>query len=169
MKRQALVVLAWLLVGCGYGGDASEGPYETYPCGSPRQALIDTGAELELDAGKGVGLLMEYLGDGEWRVRTSCDTRRSGYDCDWDILIWAEEGNTLSDFTGEDLEAVASGTERSTSGGSRAPTSTASRSRPLLARRCGSTRCSTARARTRTCTGSETVPCTPGHLRIRSI
>jgi hypothetical protein len=105
MKRQALVVLAWLLVGCGYGGDASEGPYETYPCGSPRQALIDTGAELELDAGKGVGLLMEYLGDGEWRVRTSCDTRRSGYDCDWDILIWAEEGNTLSDFTGEDLEA----------------------------------------------------------------
>ena len=105
MKRQASVVLAWLVVGCGYGGESSQGPYDSYACGEPRDALIDTGAELELDAGQGVGLLMEYLGDGEWHVRTSCDTLKSGYDCAWDILIWPEEGDTLSDFTGEDLEA----------------------------------------------------------------
>ena len=105
MKRQASVVLAWLAVGCGYGGESSDGPYEAYACGAPRDALIDTGAELELEPGEGVGLLMEYLGDGEWHVRTTCDTLQSGYECAWDVLIWPEDGASLSDFTGEDLEA----------------------------------------------------------------
>lgn len=106
MKRRASVVLTWLLVvGCGYGGESGDGPYDDYICGAPRSAVVDTGAGLELEPGEGVGLLIEYLGDGQWHVRTSCDTSKSRYDCHWDVLIWPEENEPLYDFRAEGLEA----------------------------------------------------------------
>ncbi len=173
MKRQASVVLAWLAVGCGYGGESSDGPYDDgYVCGEPRESLIDTGAELELEAGEGVGLLMEYLGDGEWHVRTSCDTLQSGYECGWDVSHLARQGTTLSDLTGEDLEA-GDALARDWDGALHLSWFTGAdidgvTFEATRAAHSVSTRCSIARARTRTCTGSATEACTPGHRRTHS-
>jgi hypothetical protein len=103
MLRRASLVLTYLTLGCDYGG--SEATSQGYACGEPRESTVDTGAELELEAGDGVGLLIEYLGEGQWRTRASCDTPSSGYDCYWDVLVWPHDEVEFSDFTAEGLEA----------------------------------------------------------------
>jgi hypothetical protein len=73
---------------------------------------IDEGAQLEADAGSGVGIYVEYQGAGGFRVWTTCDTELSGYACSFDIFaIGAGMGRGF----GEDLEGndelVANGEE----------------------------------------------------------
>ncbi len=95
-------LLAAAAAGCGYGGD--DPPPSDWTCGEPRSSTIDSGAELDIAAGEGVGVFFEYLGQGEWRVSTSCDTSSSGYDCSWDVVVWPLEGD-IADFSSTGLEA----------------------------------------------------------------
>ena len=102
--RPLLAVAAMAALGCDYGG--SEGSTPTVSgCGEPAGATVDTGAELEITIGEGVGAFFEYLGDGAWRVTTTCDTPVSGHECFWDIFVGAGGDGALGDFGGEGLEA----------------------------------------------------------------
>lgn len=76
-------------------------PPPTPPSGEIFTVGIDEGAELEADAGSGVGIYVEYEGAGQFRVWTTCDTELSGYACSFDIFaIGAGMGRGF----GEDLE-----------------------------------------------------------------
>ncbi len=94
--------IAALVAGCGYGGDDAK-PV-AYSCGEPRGSIIDTGAELEITPGEGVGVFFEYLGQGKWRLSTSCDTASSGYECFWDVIVVPLEGD-LGDHSSLGFEA----------------------------------------------------------------
>ena len=100
--RKLCLLLTLALFGCEYSD--GEGAPATSSCGEIREALIDTGAELEIDPGAGVGVFVEYLGEGEWHVRTTCDTAASGNTCYWDLVITALDGGELFDFTSEDFD-----------------------------------------------------------------
>jgi hypothetical protein len=91
-------------LGCDYGG--SEGSTPTVSgCGEFASAGVDTGAELEITAGEGVGAFFEYLDDGVWRVTTTCDTPVSGNECLWDVFVSVSGDGALGDFGGQGLEA----------------------------------------------------------------
>ncbi|MBX3183085.1 MAG: hypothetical protein KIT72_17140 [Polyangiaceae bacterium] len=99
----AAALAAALLSGCYYS-DAPKGkpaPKEEVIF----QATIDTGATLTQEPGVGAGAFVEYLGDGEWHVFTTCDTETSGYACAWDVIATAPEGVRIRDVRGGDLEA----------------------------------------------------------------
>ncbi len=67
-------------------------------------AEIDTGATLSQQPGVGAGAFVEYLGDGDWHVFTTCDTEISRYDCRWDIVATVAEGVYIDSVRGEELE-----------------------------------------------------------------
>lgn len=69
------------------------------------ELVIDAGREVEMDPGQGVGVAVEYGGDGAWSVATSCDTAVSGVACLFDIIV-SVEGTTsgITDITGVGLE-----------------------------------------------------------------
>lgn len=74
-------------------------------CGDEvRRSAIDTGEGFELDAGRGVGVFVEYDGDGQYRVSTTCDSAYTGYSCNFDVLVNVAEGGDLVDFAPGDLE-----------------------------------------------------------------
>jgi hypothetical protein len=74
-------------------------------CGSEvRRSTIDTGEAFELDPGRGVGIFVEYEGEGQYRVSTTCDSDYTGYSCNFDVLANVVEGGKLIDFAPEDLE-----------------------------------------------------------------
>jgi hypothetical protein len=98
----ALVTLV-LVSGCDYGGP--EGEPMTPACGDTAQASIDSGAELEITAGEGVGVFYEHLGEGIWRVTTTCDTPISGEYCYWDVLVSALGGAELGDVSAMSFES----------------------------------------------------------------
>jgi len=50
-------------------------------------AGIDRGGFLDLEPGRGAGAIVEYAGEGAWRVAVTCDTALSGYDCLWDLEV----------------------------------------------------------------------------------
>jgi len=69
------------------------------------ELTIDSGARLDLDAGSGVGVTLEYLGDGHWALTTLCDTRASGATCVFDIQVSSDESETgISSFEAVELE-----------------------------------------------------------------
>lgn len=64
-----------------YGGS---GPI----CGSQLEgATIDPNEPLVADPGEGVGVFVEYQGDGRWSFFTTCDTAQSDYECYFDIVV----------------------------------------------------------------------------------
>jgi hypothetical protein len=67
--------------------------------------LIDAGAQMSADPGNGVGLFVQYQGDGRWDLFTSCDTAFSGAACDFDVVISAAPGDYFSGVMGTDLGA----------------------------------------------------------------
>ncbi len=74
-------------------------------CGAEvRRATLDTGEAFELDPGVGVGVFAEYEGDGRYRISTTCDTRRTGYACYFDILVSVPDGAPIVSIEGESLE-----------------------------------------------------------------
>jgi hypothetical protein len=65
-----------------------------------RVVAIDTDAQLVTDAGKGAGVLVEYMNGGHWHISTVCDTAVSGYRCDFDVtaqVIGGKVTNLLSE------------------------------------------------------------------------
>ncbi len=72
--------------------------------GEVRRSTLDTGEAFELDPGVGVGVFAEYEGDGRYRISTTCDTRRTGYACYFDILVSVPDGAPIVSLEGEGLE-----------------------------------------------------------------
>lgn len=82
--------------------------YTEWPAVPPEIAelTIDAGEGLVLAPGEGIGVGVEYAGDGRWAVTTACDTSSSGEPCIFDILI-ASDGSAagVDDVEGSDLES----------------------------------------------------------------
>jgi len=97
-----------LSVACTYNnGDAQRVLDYTpdYTCNPPAQSTIDVDRTIEVDAGQGAGIYIEYATGGHWHVRTSCDGDKQSTGCEWDVLVYNNEGLTLSNVVAEDLEA----------------------------------------------------------------
>lgn len=102
--------LALFAVACGYDNGKV---HRVYPSGSApscassstaAEATIDTGGKLEVDAGQGAGVFVEYSADGHWQLRTSCDTLKTNTNCAWDIIVTPEDGSSIVNVAGSDLE-----------------------------------------------------------------
>jgi hypothetical protein len=103
------------LSGCGMGDGHSYG-HSTTPGRSfslptcpkasvaVRAAPIDTDAQLTTEAGKGAGVLLEYMNGGHWHISTVCDTAISGYRCDFDVTAQAI-GSKVTNLLAEELES----------------------------------------------------------------
>nr|AYM54420.1 hypothetical protein [Phaselicystis flava] len=70
----------------------------------PIQVAIDTGATLEATPGDGVGMFVEYAGEGRWRVWTACDTKTSEVACAWDAFVTTLDGSEIENLASEDIE-----------------------------------------------------------------
>jgi hypothetical protein len=110
MRRAlALSVPLLLLSACTYdNGEAHRIVFDPGPveCGTQTQSTIDTDATLQIDPGTGAGVYVEYAAGGHWHIRTTCDTGtdNSNPSCAWDVLVFPQDGHSLSNVTGEDLE-----------------------------------------------------------------
>jgi hypothetical protein len=108
--RRAFVLgipLAFLAAACTYdNGDPQRVLYSnssTTVCGNATQATIDTGAQIDVDAGLGAGIFIEYASGGHYTVRVSCDTTRSNSTCQWDVIVTPQTG-AISNVVGQGLE-----------------------------------------------------------------
>lgn len=54
---------------------------------------IVTGEVLTSDPGQGAGLFVTYLGGGQWRVTTTCDTNVTGLTCGYAYTLRSPSGN----------------------------------------------------------------------------
>ncbi|MES1174709.1 MAG: hypothetical protein ABUL62_10310 [Myxococcales bacterium] len=100
-----------LISGCSYDNG---NVHRVYPSGSsgstcpspttPAESTIDTGRTLEVDPGQGAGVFVEYATDGHWQLRTSCDTLKTSSNCRWDVIVTPEDGSSIVNVVGTDLE-----------------------------------------------------------------
>ena len=106
------IPFVFLAVACTYdNGDAHHVLYNNPPpvsCSTPTQSTIDTDQALDIDAGNGAGVFIEYASGGHYHLRTSCDTlrsdsTRSNSSCNWDVIITPQDGTTISNVVGENL------------------------------------------------------------------
>ncbi len=116
--RSALLLalpLVLSLSACSYdNGDARRvSDYTLSPSASacdtsqtPAQSAIDADRQIEVDAGQGAGVFVEYSSGGHWIVSTSCDTLRTSTSCAWDIIVTPQDGSSLSNVTATDLESA---------------------------------------------------------------
>ena len=74
-------------------------------CSTDAQSTIDTDRTIDIDAGQGAGVYIEYAKGGHWHVRTSCDSDKQNTGCNWDVLVYSANADALSNFMPEDLEA----------------------------------------------------------------
>lgn len=115
--RSALLLalpLVLSLSACAYdNGDARRvssdytPPSSSAACDStqtPAESVIDVDRQIEVDAGQGAGMFVEYSSGGHWQVRTSCDTLRTNTTCAWDIIVTPQDGSLLSNVTPTELE-----------------------------------------------------------------
>lgn len=108
-----LVAAAGALSGCYDGphyhhANSGARPFSLPTCPSAatpvRGVTVDTGAELATEAGKGAGLLVEYMTGGHWHIFAVCDTAVSGYSCNFDVTAQVI-GGKVSELQGEELES----------------------------------------------------------------
>ena len=64
---------------------------------------IYRGATVGSAPGVEAGVFLEYLGDGEWHVFATCDTKTSGRECHWDVLMEPGGSKTYA-YKGDELE-----------------------------------------------------------------
>lgn len=106
-SRWLLALGALALSACGYG--RSHGHHDGYQddggyfCGDIEQAVIDTDEILDVQAGDGAGVFIEYETGGVYHVTTSCDAAESG-NCLWDILVTPLDGAPVLGLSPFDLE-----------------------------------------------------------------
>ena len=105
--------LLFLAASCTYdNGDSNEVLYgrgsvtslNGLACAADVQSNIDTDRMIDVDAGQGAGLFLEYASGGHWQVSTSCDTLRTNTTCAWDIIVTPQDGSSLSNVTPTNLE-----------------------------------------------------------------
>jgi hypothetical protein len=111
--RKAFVLgvpLAFLAAACTYdNGDANHALYDNSlpaSCSTPVDSTIDTGRTIQVDAGLGAGVFIEYATGGHYHLRTSCDSTitPTHASCSWDIIITPDVGKTITNIAGENLE-----------------------------------------------------------------
>lgn len=101
------VPFLFLAASCTYdNGDAHRVLYDNgysnsngLSCNADVQSTIDTDRMIDIDAGQGAGLFIEYATGGHYHLRTACDTARSNTSCHWDIIIDPQAGKTISNAT----------------------------------------------------------------------
>jgi hypothetical protein len=80
--------------------------YGPRPLGDVAELTIDAGEGLVLDPGEGIGVGVEYGGDGRWALTLVCDTNLSGAACFFDVLITSDGSSQgVDDVTASDLES----------------------------------------------------------------
>jgi hypothetical protein len=74
---------------------------------TPRVAelTIDSGGQVQLDPGSGIGIALAYTEGGQWSLTAACDTTLSGVRCSYDVLVSTDGDSPITAFAGEDLEA----------------------------------------------------------------
>ena len=87
-----------------YGNDTTNS--SGLSCNVDVQSGIDTDRMIDIDAGQGAGLFIEYASGGHYHLRTACDTARSNSSCHWDVIIDPQAGSTITNATGENLSAA---------------------------------------------------------------
>jgi hypothetical protein len=65
---------------------------------------IDSGGQVQQEAGSGIGVSVEYTAGGQWSVGSSCDTALSGLRCIFDILVSTDEAAGITAFEALELE-----------------------------------------------------------------
>lgn len=90
-----LAPLALAMASCIVEADNSyDEPYYDEPLPappvSPATVGIATGQTLDSEGGQGAGVLVEYWGEGQWYVRTVCDTFVTGLVCSYDLTLALE-------------------------------------------------------------------------------
>jgi hypothetical protein len=73
---------------------------------------IATGQTLNADGGQGAGVLVEYLGEGQWYVWTVCDTFVTGLVCSYDITLAVDQGASFVSAADEPADADGSNETR---------------------------------------------------------
>jgi hypothetical protein len=101
------IPFAFLVAGCTYdNGDANRALYDNPSpanCMTPTQSTIDTNAQIDPDAGIGIGVFIEYASGGHYHLRTSCDTTTSHLACHWDVILTPDVGKTITNVAPENL------------------------------------------------------------------
>ncbi|HYJ09629.1 MAG TPA: hypothetical protein VEX18_11485 [Polyangiaceae bacterium] len=102
-----------LLAGCTYGRHDHYDDHDHYSdiddtpvlsCGGDvESATIDADEALEVEAGVGAGVFIEYEADGTYHITTSCDSPESG-ECFWDILATPLDDALVLGLSPLDLE-----------------------------------------------------------------
>ncbi len=70
------------------------------------ELAIDAGQRVELEPGSGVGVAVEYTGDGRWSLTTVCDTALSDESCTFDVLVSSDGSSAgITGLEGAELEA----------------------------------------------------------------
>jgi hypothetical protein len=72
---------------------------------TPAQTSIDVDKQIEIQAGDGAGVFVEYAAGGHWQIRTACDTLKNNADCSWDVLVTPEDGTSIVNVVADDLES----------------------------------------------------------------
>jgi hypothetical protein len=78
-------------------GDLGAGP-------EVAQLQIDSGGKVLLAPGKGIGVAVEYAGEGRWSVATSCDTTLTALTCSYDLLVSTDGLSPIGEYAGTELE-----------------------------------------------------------------
>jgi hypothetical protein len=95
-----------LLVACV---EPEQQPYpgqEEQPDPGIAALAIDSGGQVQLEPGSGIGVSVEYAEGGRWSVTSSCDTVLSGLECNYDILVSTDEDAGITGFDTDALEGV---------------------------------------------------------------
>ncbi len=99
---------SWWVVAAGLSTAGLSACVEPDHGGYPEPVLrvadltIDTGESVALEPGSGVGLGVEYAGDGQWWLTLVCDVLSSGLPCLFDVLATSDDSATGISF----VEAV---------------------------------------------------------------
>ncbi|MBM4358711.1 MAG: hypothetical protein FJ096_11460 [Deltaproteobacteria bacterium] len=88
-------------VGCGYHDRYHDDLDE--PVVEPFYTTIDADHTLTTTLGDGAGMFVEYTRGGIWRFWTSCDTRVTGYGCNYRLFVYPLGG--IAAIDGIDLES----------------------------------------------------------------
>lgn len=87
----ALIVFLGLVAACA----GSAGADDAEMSASASTALVDQGAVMDAEAGAGVGVFVELLGEGRWHVWWTCDSERSREACHYAIRLRAPSGEPV--------------------------------------------------------------------------
>jgi hypothetical protein len=103
-------LIAGAVLGIAHSACVEPDPHDGYgswPYGADVAELtIDAGEALVLAPGEGIGVGVEYAGDGLWAVTTVCDTSLSDADCFFDVLITSDGSAAgVGAVTASDLES----------------------------------------------------------------